>query len=80
MFSPAEQVKFQKKDKYFSNRLVGKCNPLTFATRSRAAVARRAHNPKVTGSIPVFATKDKKGFLFYETAFFVYRKSRPEIS
>ncbi len=24
--------------------------------RSRAAVARRAHNPKVTGSIPVFAT------------------------
>jgi hypothetical protein len=30
---------------------------LTFAVRSRAAVARRAHNPKVTGSIPVFATK-----------------------
>jgi hypothetical protein len=30
---------------------------LTFALRSRAAVARRAHNPKVTGSIPVFATK-----------------------
>ena len=29
---------------------------VTFAVRSRAAVARRAHNPKVTGSIPVFAT------------------------
>ncbi len=29
---------------------------LIFAMRSRAAVARRAHNPKVTGSIPVFAT------------------------
>ncbi len=25
--------------------------------RDRAAVARRAHNPKVTGSIPVLATK-----------------------
>ena len=32
------------------------CN-LTFAPRSRAAVARRAHNPKVRGSIPLFATK-----------------------
>ena len=29
---------------------------LTFAPRSRAAVARRAHNPKVLGSIPSFAT------------------------
>ena len=29
---------------------------LTFAPRSRAAVARRAHNPKVRGSIPLFAT------------------------
>ena len=28
-----------------------------FAPRSRAAVARRAHNPKVRGSIPLFATK-----------------------
>ena len=27
-----------------------------FAMRSRAAVARRAHNPKVTSSILVFAT------------------------
>ena len=26
-------------------------------SRSRAAVARRAHNPKVGGSIPPFATK-----------------------
>lgn len=25
-------------------------------SRSRAAVARRAHNPKVAGSIPAFAT------------------------
>ena len=31
---------------------------IIFAPRSRAAVARRAHNPKVTGSIPVFATKN----------------------
>jgi hypothetical protein len=33
---------------------------LTFAphtSRSRAAVARRAHNPKVGGSIPPFATE-----------------------
>jgi putative endonuclease len=28
-------------------------------SRSRAAVARRAHNPKVGGSIPPFATKIK---------------------
>ena len=28
-----------------------------FAVRGRAAVARRAHNPKVPGSIPGFATK-----------------------
>ena len=34
---------------------------LTFAptARGRAAVARRAHNPKVTGSIPVLATPQK---------------------
>ena len=31
---------------------------VTFAMRSRAAVARRAHNPKVLGSIPSFATKE----------------------
>lgn len=32
--------------------------PLTFASssRGRAAVARRAHNPKVSGSIPDLAT------------------------
>jgi hypothetical protein len=29
-------------------------------SRSRAAVARRAHNPKVGGSIPPFATKASK--------------------
>ncbi len=32
--------------------------------RSRAAVARRAHNPKVTGSIPVFATKEERLLIF----------------
>ncbi len=38
--------------------LVGKFITPTFAptSRDRAAVARRAHNPKVTGSIPVLAT------------------------
>jgi hypothetical protein len=30
---------------------------LRSTSRSRAAVARRAHNPKVAGSIPAFATK-----------------------
>src|SRR5580704_8966968 len=30
---------------------------LPSTSRSRAAVARRAHNPKVGGSIPPFATK-----------------------
>ncbi len=39
--------------------LAAKPQTLTFAGRSRAAVARRAHNPKVTGSIPVFATKNQ---------------------
>ena len=29
-------------------------------SRSRAAVARRAHNPKVRGSIPLFATVKEK--------------------
>src|SRR5437764_14933218 len=28
-------------------------------SRSRAAVARRAHNPKVAGSIPAFATRKR---------------------
>ena len=37
-------------------------------SRSRAAVARRAHNPKVGGSIPPFATKP--WYLFTE-AFFI---------
>ena len=41
----------------------------TFAvqtSRGRAAVARRAHNPKVGGSIPPFATKVKaRESLFY---------------
>ena len=39
--------------------MAAKAQNLSFAPRSRAAVARRAHNPKVTGSIPVFATKSK---------------------
>ena len=40
--------------------------PLPSTSRSRAAVARRAHNPKVGGSIPPFATKDLglRSFLF----------------
>lgn len=33
--------------------------PLHSTSRSRAAVARRAHNPKVGGSIPPFATKKR---------------------
>ncbi len=32
-------------------------------SRSRAAVARRAHNPKVGGSIPPFATRASKFYL-----------------
>ena len=38
--------------------LAAKPQNVSFAARSRAAVARRAHNPKVTGSIPVFATQE----------------------
>ena len=38
------------------NYLADKVYSFTFAPRSRAAVARRAHNPKVRGSIPLFAT------------------------
>ena len=43
----------------------------TFASRGRAAVARRAHNPKVTGSIPVFATDKKQpiGCFFHKSPF-----------
>ncbi len=33
--------------------------PLPPTLRGRAAVARRAHNPKVTGSIPVLATNER---------------------
>ena len=33
-------------------------------SRSRAAVARRAHNPKVGGSIPPFATKSPDSGVF----------------
>ncbi len=40
----------------------------TLTARGRAAVARRAHNPKVTGSIPVLATKNRKPL---KGAFFV---------
>jgi hypothetical protein len=46
---------------------VAKPQTVTFALRSRAAVARRAHNPKVRGSIPLFATNDEgsnEPFLF----------------
>jgi hypothetical protein len=38
--------------------LAAKLQTITFAVRSRAAVARRAHNPKVRGSIPLFATRE----------------------
>ncbi len=54
--------------------LAAQLQNLTFAPRSRAAVARRAHNPKVTGSIPVFATKNPQinrfeDFLFLAQVF-----------
>ncbi len=42
------------------NSLVSNYEPSIFAlptARGRAAVARRAHNPKVIGSIPVLATQ-----------------------
>ena len=40
---------------------------ISFATRSRAAVARRAHNPKVRSSILLFATLrlERSGLLFF---------------
>jgi hypothetical protein len=45
--------------------LVGKGGRLNFAMRSRAAVARRAHNPKVRSSILLFATiPGSTGFFF----------------
>ena len=58
--------------------------PLSLPTksRSRAAVARRAHNPKVGGSNPPFATKTKNllsgGSLFYgiEKEFFTPRVAK----
>ncbi len=34
-------------------------------SRDRAAVARRAHNPKVTGSIPVLATEAVRNGCFF---------------
>ena len=40
-------------------------------SRSRAAVARRAHNPKVGGSIPPFAT-NKPWYLFTEAFLFFF--------
>jgi hypothetical protein len=45
----------------FEKHLEDKLQHPTFAptSRSRAAVARRAHNPKVAGSIPAFATEIK---------------------
>ncbi len=48
--------------------LAGRRGGCTFAptSRGRAAVARWAHNPKVTGSIPVLATKSRHpNFLWY---------------
>ena len=39
--------------------------PLPPTLRGRAAVARRAHNPKVIGSIPVLATKDTLTGVFF---------------
>ncbi|MDB5251259.1 MAG: GTPase Era [Flaviaesturariibacter sp.] len=50
----------------------GMIHSLSFATRSRAAVARRAHNPKVLGSIPSFAT------LSFRFGSFFYSRARPE--
>ena len=46
--------------------LVGVIYTRTFAStaRGRAAVARRAHNPKVIGSIPVLATSAEKASHF----------------
>jgi hypothetical protein len=43
--------------------------------RSRAAVARRAHNPKVGGSIPPFATKKqaREGLFFFEVVLMAQR-------
>ena len=58
--------------------MVGKIVYPTFAptSRGRAAVARWAHNPKVLGSIPSLATKNKDGltlsFCFMYTVYILY--------
>ena len=39
-------------------------------SRDRAVVARRAHNPKVTGSSPVPATKTIKWLYYYSVTVF----------
>jgi putative endonuclease len=50
-------------------------------SRSRAAVARRAHNPKVLGSIPSFATKalQLEGFLVMFTVYLLNSSSTDKI-
>ena len=45
------------------------CRPIS---RDRAVVARRAHNPKVTGSSPVPATKTIKRLYYYSVTVFLY--------
>ncbi len=54
----------------------GKLISYTFAPRSRAAVARRAHNPKVLGSIPSFATTNQASkeafFILVFTVYILY--------
>ena len=46
-------------------------------SRDGAVVARRAHNPKVTGSSPVPATKEEKSSIM--ATFFVLRLSKTEV-
>src|SRR5580698_1330632 len=54
---------------------------LPSTSRSRAAVARRAHNPKVGGSIPPFATKGPRErplfirFGPYKALFFIFEEN-----
>ena len=45
-------------------------------SRSRAAVARRAHNPKVGGSIPPFATKSRNSGIFIMYKVYVLYSSK----
>ena len=65
-----EFVKLMHKD------LVGELLGSNFAplkSRSRAAVARRAHNPKVGGSNPPFATKASFwGFFYVHSLRFIF--------